>query len=243
MELSRITNTSENSLSNSGVGSGGGGSSSGTMEPNNLSQTAAAVVDRVAAAVAAAGGGDGVTSSDLEQSAAQTFPVSLPRLELKLPFISSSSSDSESEGPTNPTTAGTSTVTEGERAASPPPNCAICLGRCKNKCFTDSCMHQFCFKCLCEWSKVKPECPLCKQTFKSIIHNVKSIHQFEEYHVQPPTVQIAHPTFDMDFPEMRIFGVVHQGYVQKQIYIIKYKTATPLIFYLILYNATSYGHQ
>lgn len=37
---------------------------------------------------------------------------------------------------------------------SPPPNCAICLGRCKNKCFTDSCLHQFCFKCLCEWSKV-----------------------------------------------------------------------------------------
>lgn len=37
---------------------------------------------------------------------------------------------------------------------SPPPNCAICLGRCKNKCFTDSCLHQFCFKCLLEWSKV-----------------------------------------------------------------------------------------
>uniref|UniRef100_A0A1A9VWE6 RING-type E3 ubiquitin transferase n=1 Tax=Glossina austeni TaxID=7395 RepID=A0A1A9VWE6_GLOAU len=51
--------------------------------------------------------------------------------------------------------------------------------RCKNKCLTDSCMHQFCFKCLCEWSKVKPECPLCKQTFKSIIHNVKWIDQFE----------------------------------------------------------------
>jgi len=37
---------------------------------------------------------------------------------------------------------------------SPPPNCAICLSRCRRKCFTDSCMHQFCFKCLCEWSKV-----------------------------------------------------------------------------------------
>lgn len=38
--------------------------------------------------------------------------------------------------------------------SSPPPNCAICLSRCRRKCFTDSCMHQFCFKCLCEWSKV-----------------------------------------------------------------------------------------
>lgn len=37
---------------------------------------------------------------------------------------------------------------------SPPPNCSICLGRVKSKCFTDSCMHQFCFNCLLQWSKV-----------------------------------------------------------------------------------------
>lgn len=37
---------------------------------------------------------------------------------------------------------------------SPPPNCSICLSHVKNKCFTDSCMHQFCFSCLLEWSKV-----------------------------------------------------------------------------------------
>lgn len=43
---------------------------------------------------------------------------------------------------------------EEERAVSPPPNCAICLCPCKNKCFTDSCLHQFCFNCLLEWSKV-----------------------------------------------------------------------------------------
>lgn len=39
-------------------------------------------------------------------------------------------------------------------ASSPPPNCAICLGKINSKCFTDSCMHQFCFSCLLEWSKV-----------------------------------------------------------------------------------------
>lgn len=41
---------------------------------------------------------------------------------------------------------------------SPPPNCSICLGRVKSKCFTDSCMHQFCFNCLLEWSKVCGAC-------------------------------------------------------------------------------------
>lgn len=69
----------------------------------------------------------------------------------------------------------------GSGSTSPPPNCAICLGTCKNKSFTDSCLHQFCFSCLLTWSKVKAECPLCKQAFRSIIHNVRSNHQYEEY--------------------------------------------------------------
>lgn len=68
--------------------------------------------------------------------------------------------------------------------SSPPPNCAICLSRCRRKCFTDSCMHQFCFKCLCEWSKIKPECPLCKQPFKTIIHNVRTLDDYDRYPVQ-----------------------------------------------------------
>ncbi|CAK1540227.1 unnamed protein product [Leptosia nina] len=71
--------------------------------------------------------------------------------------------------------------------SSPPPNCAICLGTCKNKSFTDSCLHQFCFRCILRWSKVKAECPLCKQIFKSIIHNVRSNSQYEEYMVEQRT--------------------------------------------------------
>ncbi|XP_074027312.1 uncharacterized protein isoform X2 [Leptinotarsa decemlineata] len=73
-------------------------------------------------------------------------------------------------------------------SSSPPPNCAICLGTFTNKCFSDSCMHQFCFKCLLEWSKIKPECPLCKQSFRRIIHNVKSNDEYDEHVVEitPP---------------------------------------------------------
>lgn len=41
-----------------------------------------------------------------------------------------------------------------EAAGSPPPNCSICLGPINSKCFTDSCLHTFCFSCLLEWSKV-----------------------------------------------------------------------------------------
>ncbi|XP_073813646.1 topoisomerase I-interacting protein isoform X2 [Musca autumnalis] len=207
MEL--LSNTSSPTISNR---------SSTTTPGESLYQLQSANANNLvheAMATASAGGGGTVGSdasgadvvvSQAQQTLEEAF---LPRLELKLPR-SSSSSESESEEAIN-TTAGTSADGNGDRVASPPPNCAICLGRCKNKCFTDSCMHQFCFKCLCEWSKVKPECPLCKQTFKSIIHNVKSEDQFEEYHVQPPTVQIAQSQFEMDLTQMRIFGVVSQN--------------------------------
>lgn len=69
------------------------------------------------------------------------------------------------------------------KSNSPEPNCAICLGKLENKSFTDSCFHQFCFTCLLEWSKVKAECPLCKQAFKSIIHNVRSIEDYDQYYI------------------------------------------------------------
>lgn len=84
-----------------------------------------------------------------------------------------------------------------EGASSPPPNCSICLGKLKNTSFTDSCLHQFCFTCLLQWSKIKTECPLCKQTFKSIIHNVRSEEDYDQYHVprdlasQLPSSQLA----------------------------------------------------
>ncbi|CAH0405219.1 unnamed protein product [Chilo suppressalis] len=81
---------------------------------------------------------------------------------------------------------------------SPPPNCAICLGTCRNKSFTDSCLHQFCFKCLLTWSRVKAECPLCKQNFRSIIHNVRSNHQYEEYMVEQRQTEETIERLDFD---------------------------------------------
>ncbi|XP_013783210.2 E3 ubiquitin-protein ligase Topors-like isoform X2 [Limulus polyphemus] len=68
-----------------------------------------------------------------------------------------------------------------EERISPEPSCAICLGKPENKSFTDSCFHTFCFACLVEWSKIKAECPLCKQSFRSIIHNVRSLEDYDQY--------------------------------------------------------------
>lgn len=72
--------------------------------------------------------------------------------------------------------------------SSPPPKCAICLGKCRQKCYTDSCRHQFCYRCLLEWSKIKAECPLCKQVFRSIIYNKKTYDRQQEHSISivPP---------------------------------------------------------
>ncbi|XP_012228103.1 E3 ubiquitin-protein ligase Topors [Linepithema humile] len=89
-------------------------------------------------------------------------------------------------------------------ATSPPPNCSICLGKLVNTSFTDSCLHQFCFTCLLQWSKIKTECPLCKQKFKSIINNVRSEEDYDQYHVPRKLAsQVPEPhvtaTLDVNF--------------------------------------------
>jgi len=71
------------------------------------------------------------------------------------------------------------------RPTSPDLTCPICLGRLENRSYTDTCFHKFCFVCLVEWSKVKPVCPLCKQPFTSVIHNVQSYENFEQLPITP----------------------------------------------------------
>lgn len=48
-------------------------------------------------------------------------------------------------------------------------SCPVCLGPIDNISFTDTCAHEFCFACLVQWSRVKPECPLCKRQFQVIM--------------------------------------------------------------------------
>ena len=49
--------------------------------------------------------------------------------------------------------------------------CAICLQPHKTK-SQPKCGHVFCFQCLVDWSKIKRECPTCKQPFAKFRHQV-----------------------------------------------------------------------
>uniref|UniRef100_A0A3B3XKV3 E3 ubiquitin-protein ligase Topors n=1 Tax=Poecilia mexicana TaxID=48701 RepID=A0A3B3XKV3_9TELE len=67
---------------------------------------------------------------------------------------------------------------------SPDSKCPICLDVFHNMSYLDRCLHKFCFRCILEWSKNKPECPLCKQPFSSIYHSIKSDEDFQKYELK-----------------------------------------------------------
>lgn len=86
--------------------------------------------------------------------------------------------------PTSSASASVRTVVASEEA-SPDSKCPICLDRFNNLAYLDRCLHRFCFPCIQEWSHNKPECPLCKQPFSSILHSVRAENDFKEYTLQP----------------------------------------------------------
>lgn len=57
--------------------------------------------------------------------------------------------------------------------------CCICLEVFDDIANLDSCEHRYCFKCILEWSKIKPICPYCKIEFKTICHSVDGIEVIE----------------------------------------------------------------
>lgn len=61
-------------------------------------------------------------------------------------------------------------------------------------------------KYLCSFSQIKPECPLCKQPFKTIIHNVRTLDDFDRY-----TVESAPP--EHSALSFHIFNIRRQRYM------------------------------
>uniref|UniRef100_A0A183CEG7 Large ribosomal subunit protein uL18m n=1 Tax=Globodera pallida TaxID=36090 RepID=A0A183CEG7_GLOPA len=60
--------------------------------------------------------------------------------------------------------------------AAEPPNkrmtCPICLHVWNDPTVLDNCPHIFCFECILEWTRLKPECPLCKRGLLSLRHRL-----------------------------------------------------------------------
>lgn len=55
----------------------------------------------------------------------------------------------------------------------PDNRCAICLTLMEDLTMLSDCLHTFCFNCIIEWLKMKPECPLCKRAPLFFKHKFK----------------------------------------------------------------------
>eukprot|EP00026_Physarum_polycephalum_P012656 Phypoly_transcript_12982.p1 GENE.Phypoly_transcript_12982~~Phypoly_transcript_12982.p1 ORF type:complete len:228 (+),score=37.85 Phypoly_transcript_12982:161-844(+) len=65
--------------------------------------------------------------------------------------------------------------------------CPICLQPVDNPTIPDSCIHQFCFICILQWSQLtrtQPTCPICKQPFSSLIHSMTSSKEFRVHYLE-----------------------------------------------------------
>ncbi|CAH3190405.1 unnamed protein product [Porites evermanni] len=80
-----------------------------------------------------------------------------------------------------------STTTSG-RTSPKDITCSVCLSEYENKAFVDKCFHAFCYFCILQWSEIVQTCPLCKSSFTSIIHSVKSMDNYQQHYLSKPEV-------------------------------------------------------
>ncbi|XP_031463343.1 uncharacterized protein LOC116238024 [Phasianus colchicus] len=66
--------------------------------------------------------------------------------------------------------------------------CPVCLENWDSMAYTMPCCHQFCFPCIQRWTSTRPQCPLCKQGVRSIIHTVRADNDYEELVLRPAAV-------------------------------------------------------
>lgn len=153
-----VVDTAVNSSSSSGssntnsAGSSSGRGITATRRSSRLAYVAAAAQLPTAAQLADVdvNAVDAASLTVAKTTNKQISKLSKERIRDFLNLTSGNGSDSSNDSNPSNTEDGTR-----DGAGSPPPNCAICLGKVNNKCFTDSCMHQFCYRCLLQWSKVR----------------------------------------------------------------------------------------
>lgn len=132
---------------------------------------------------AAGGAGDGQQGGEEERSRGSVVRSSR-RKNNNASSTPAAATSTSSSPPTSSASASVRAVMASEEA-SPDSKCPICLDRFNNLAYLDRCLHRFCFPCIQEWSHNKPECPLCKQPFSSILHSVRAENDFKEYTLQP----------------------------------------------------------
>ncbi|KAI9242302.1 MAG: hypothetical protein BYD32DRAFT_255636 [Podila humilis] len=64
-------------------------------------------------------------------------------------------------------------------------HCVICLNPCEDRAVLENCQHEFCFRCILQWSMISHSCPLCVQIFESCLHQIEDDRHFKVHTFDP----------------------------------------------------------
>ena len=60
------------------------------------------------------------------------------------------------------------------------PDCPICLSRVEDRAYTNTCLHEYCYPCIREWSQSNNRCPVCRKVYRTIVHNIRSNQDYDQ---------------------------------------------------------------
>lgn len=63
--------------------------------------------------------------------------------------------------------------------------CSICLQRTVAPATIPTCLHMFCLDCISRWAAISLTCPLCKQHFDRVVHQLGP-NRISTRHLHPP---------------------------------------------------------
>ncbi|XP_054159971.1 uncharacterized protein LOC128958182 [Oppia nitens] len=86
-----------------------------------------------------------------------------------------------------------------------PKSCPICLTQVSNRSLADTCLHEFCYECLHEWSTDHNRCPVCRQNYRNIIHNVVSADKYDSEPVPETVDEVENETIAALLRQMLLF--------------------------------------
>ncbi|KAF1664830.1 hypothetical protein FQA23_0014828, partial [Aptenodytes patagonicus] len=70
-------------------------------------------------------------------------------------------------------------------ATEPECTCPICHNARNDVAYVMPCLHQFCLGCILRWTRMKPECPLCRRPIEIVRFSVRAEDDYIQYVIPP----------------------------------------------------------
>ncbi len=123
-----------------------------------------------------------------------------------------------------------------EASVSTDNKCPVCLQQLSSsQAFTSNCTHSFCFECILQWSRIRYNCPLCKQPYNRIIFSPVKHLEFSEYQLE------LRDDNDPLYQPLEIIENPNTAQVSKASWLVN-KEQAPLVFRMLVYIKKWYAY-